>query len=133
MRGDAGVEQGDEVPIHYDPMISKVTAWGKTRLEAIQRMKRALSEYEIAGVPTTVPFCRFVMEHDSFISGGFSTHFVDDHFDVSALDATDDALDEALALAASELWRRDTGKGASGNGQPRVSFSPWRTIRPKRK
>src|SRR5690606_6449350 len=76
VRVDAGVEESDAVPVHYDPMISKLTAWGPTREEAIARMDRALSEYEIAGVETTIPFCRFVMQHEAFRSGHFDTGFV---------------------------------------------------------
>ena len=133
VRVDAGVEQGDEVSIYYDPMISKLTVWGRTRPEAIRRMKRALSEYEIAGVPTTIPFCRFVMEHEAFTSGIFSTHFVDDHFDGSALQTKDDPLREALALAASELWLGDVSESAVGSNNFQEPVSLWRTIRPRRK
>ena len=88
VRVDAGVEQGGAVLIHYDPMIAKLTTWGRTRDEAIRRMERALDEYEIAGVTTTIPFCAFAMRHEAFRSGQFSTHFVDDHFDPSALRPT---------------------------------------------
>ncbi len=100
VRVDAGVEEGGEVFIHYDPMIAKLTTWGRTRDEAIRRMRRALDEYDIAGVRTTIPFCRFVMDHEAFCSGRFSTHFVPDHFDPAALTPDDPALDEAAALAA---------------------------------
>jgi propionyl-CoA carboxylase alpha chain len=80
IRVDAGVEEGDEVPIHYDPMISKLITWGDTREAAIQRMVRAIDEYEIAGVRTTLPFCRFAVQHEAFVSGRYSTRFVADHF-----------------------------------------------------
>ncbi|MDV2687374.1 acetyl-CoA carboxylase biotin carboxylase subunit, partial [Alkalihalophilus lindianensis] len=56
VRLDAGVEEGGVVPVYYDPMISKLSTWGRTREEAIVRMDRALSEYDIAGVETTIPF-----------------------------------------------------------------------------
>ncbi len=84
VRVDSGVEEGGRVEIHYDPMISKLTTWGPRREEAIDRMRRALNEYEIAGVRTTIPFCRFVMEHESFRSGSYSTDFVARHFGPSA-------------------------------------------------
>ena len=71
VRLDAGVEEGADIPIYYDPMISKLSTWGETRLEAIRRMARALDEYQIAGVPTTIPFCHFVMKHEAFTSGKF--------------------------------------------------------------
>ena len=101
IRVDAGVEEGGEVLIHYDPMISKLTSWGRDREAAIRRMERALSEYEIAGVTTTIPFCQFAMQHEAFRTGAFSTHFVDDHFDPSALQVEDADRDAVAALAAT--------------------------------
>ncbi len=100
VRVDAGVEQGGEVLIHYDPMISKLTAWGRTRAEAIRRMERALAEYDVAGVRTTIPFCLFVMRHEAFRSGAFSTHFVPQHFDPALLAPDDPEAARAAALAA---------------------------------
>jgi propionyl-CoA carboxylase alpha chain len=129
VRVDAGVEQGGEVLIHYDPMISKLTTWGRTRAEAIRRMERALDEYEIAGVTTTIPFCAFAMRHEAFRSGQFSTHFVDDHFDPSALASEDETHDTMAALAATLYRATQEAKEApviddsSANGR---AMSPWR-------
>ena len=106
VRVDAGVEEGGEVLIHYDPMISKLTTWGRDREDAIDRMVRALDEYEIAGVTTTIPFCRFAMNHEAFRSGQFSTHFVDDHFSPEALE-TDSESNDALAALAATLYYRE--------------------------
>ncbi len=100
IRVDAGVEEGGRVEIHYDPMISKVTSWGRTREEAIRRMIRALDEYEIAGVRTTIPFCRFVMQHGAFTSGHFTTRFVERHFGDGLPVSEQDGLAEAAAVAA---------------------------------
>ena len=115
VRVDAGVESGDRVEIHYDPMISKLTAWGRTRPEAIRRMVRALDEYEVTGVRTTIPFCRYVMEHDAYVSGRFDTHFVARHFS-DGLPASDkDGLIEAAALAAAlHHIGRSASSGAAG-------------------
>ena len=99
VRVDAGVEEGDAVPLYYDPMISKLTVWGRTRPEAIARMDRALAEYDVAGVPTTIPFCRFVMQHDAFRAGTFDTGFVDRYLTPEAL-APPPAVVEAALLAA---------------------------------
>ncbi len=85
VRVDAGIEEGQEVPIYYDPMISKLSTFGATRHEAIHRMKRALLEYEIAGCKTTIPFCRFVMDHESFKSGDYDTHFIQHHYTVEKM------------------------------------------------
>ncbi|ARA93971.1 acetyl-CoA carboxylase biotin carboxylase subunit [Rhodothermaceae bacterium RA] len=126
VRVDAGVEQGGEVLIHYDPMISKLITWGRTREEAIRRMERALDEYDIAGVQTTIPFCRFVMGHEAFRSGRFSTHFVQDHFEPSVLTPDDPAFDEAAAVAAT-LFRAQRRKPVPAvNGtDPTAAASRW--------
>jgi propionyl-CoA carboxylase alpha chain len=132
VRVDAGVEQGDEVTVHYDPMISKVTTWGATRDEAVDRMVRALREYEIAGVPTTIPFCLFVLRTEAFRSGSFSTHFIANHFNGDTGRADDDGLDAALARSAAVLWAEDgRGDGArpdEGGGWT-AGFSDWRRNR----
>ena len=101
VRVDSGVEEGSEISLYYDPMISKLTTWGATREQAIARMVRALDEYGVAGVPTTIGFCQFVMNHPAFAGGSFSTHFVDDHFTPEALTSTDETLLEDLAIAAA--------------------------------
>jgi acetyl-CoA carboxylase biotin carboxylase subunit len=80
VRIDDGYEEGMEVSIYYDPMIAKLIAFGKNRDQAIQRMIRAINEYRIAGVKTTLPFCKFVMHHEAFVSGKFDTKFVETHF-----------------------------------------------------
>jgi propionyl-CoA carboxylase alpha chain len=80
VRVDDGFEQGMDVPIYYDPMIAKLTTFGKDREEAIARMIRAIDEYHISGVATTLGFCRFVMQHPAFLSGKFYTNFVDTYF-----------------------------------------------------
>ena len=130
VRVDAGVEEGDKVQIHYDPMISKLSTWGKTREEAISRMVRALDEYEIAGVPSTIPFCHMTMLHEAFRSGRFSTHFVDDHFDPEAMAAgqRSDVVAAALAQMAATVHSTGNGSTAGHNGQA-DSFSLWRRKR----
>ena len=77
IRDDSGVEVNREVSIHYDPLISKLAAWGRTRDEAIDRLRRALDEYEVAGIKTTLPFFREIVRDEEFISGrlGYRVHF----------------------------------------------------------
>ena len=129
VRVDAGVEEGGEVLIHYDPMISKLTTWGRDRPAAIDRMVRALDEYEVASMATTIPFCRFAMQHEGFRNGDFTTHFVDEEFDPAALQP-EDAEHDALAALAATLYYAHTQEddappvatlsdGANGR-------SPWR-------
>jgi pyruvate carboxylase subunit A len=76
VRVDSGVYQGFTIPSAYDPMVAKLIVWGKNRTEAIVRMKRALWEYQIAGVKTNIPFHEVVMNHTKFVEGAYTTHFI---------------------------------------------------------
>lgn len=77
IRDDGGVRAGSEVSIHYDPMISKLAAWGRTRSEAIARLERALHEYQIGGIRTTLPFFRQIVKDEDFIAGKLDTGFIE--------------------------------------------------------
>jgi len=79
VRHDGYVYEGYEIPIYYDPLISKLVVWAKTREEAINRMKRALYAYKITGVKTTIKFLEKIMDVPAFRKGKYNTHFVDDH------------------------------------------------------
>ena len=79
VRVDSGVYMNYEIPPFYDSMISKLIVWGMDRQEAINRMKRALSEYIILGVKTTIPFHKAIMRNDAFRRGELHTHFVDEY------------------------------------------------------
>lgn len=97
VRVDDGFEQGMEIPIYYDPIIAKLITYGKDRPEAIERMIRAIDEYQITGISTTLPFGKFVMRHPAFTSGKFDTQFVTKHFTPDILKAEND--DEAMIAA----------------------------------
>lgn len=101
VRVDDGYEEGLEVSIFYDPMIAKLITYGKDRTEAIERMKRAIYEYEIHGVKTTLPFCDFVMNHKEFLDGTFTTKFVESHYspDVLRQEIADDTAEVATIIA----------------------------------
>ena len=101
VRVDDGFEEGMSIPIHYDPMIAKLITHGATRWEAIERMERAIDDYAISGVETTLGFCRYVMGHQTFRSGKYDTHFVRDHFTPASLDGSDRETAEAAALVAA--------------------------------
>jgi len=77
VRNDCGVYVGGEVPIYYDPMVAKLIVWAKDREAAIARMKRALSEYVIKGIKTTIPFHQKVLRNENFLKGNITTDFVD--------------------------------------------------------
>jgi acetyl-CoA carboxylase, biotin carboxylase subunit len=108
VRVDSGVEEGGRVEMYYDPMIAKLVTWGSNRTEAIDRMKQALDEYEIAGVRTTGPFCRFVMQQPDFRQGDFSTRFIERHFRPEVLEADDQVM---LAAAVSAAFQRYETEG----------------------
>ncbi len=112
VRVDDGFEEGMTIPIHYDPMIAKLITHGATREEAIGRMERAIDDYAISGVETTLTFCRYVMGHESFRSGKYDTHFVRDHFTPEVLEGVDNEERMAAALVAAHLVQERTG------GQP---------------
>jgi acetyl/propionyl-CoA carboxylase alpha subunit len=97
IRVDNGFEEGMEIPIYYDPMLSKLITYGSSREEAIELMIRAIDQYEVEGVQTTLPFGRFVCEHEAFRSGNFDTHFVKDHYSPEVL--LKKAEEEALIAA----------------------------------
>jgi acetyl-CoA carboxylase biotin carboxylase subunit len=101
VRVDDGFEQGMNIPIYYDPMISKLITYGKNREEARQRMLRAIDEYQISGVETTLPFCKFALQHPNFISGNFDTHFVSKYFTPSVLKQNTADNEEIAALIAA--------------------------------
>ncbi|MFQ5335143.1 MAG: acetyl/propionyl/methylcrotonyl-CoA carboxylase subunit alpha, partial [Flavobacteriales bacterium] len=105
IRVDDGYELGMEVSIHYDPMIAKLIAYAGDRQSAIQRLVRAIDEYRITGVKTTLPFCRFAILHDAFRSGHFNTHFVQKYFKPELLEdrLDDDALEVAAVVAALRM------------------------------
>ncbi len=105
VREDSGFASGSEVSVFYDPLLAKLIVWGQDRSEALARMKRALSEYRVVGVETSIPFCEMVMQHPKFISGDFDTHFVEQEFLANGKtavdrDGVDDELEAAMLAAA---------------------------------
>jgi acetyl-CoA carboxylase biotin carboxylase subunit len=106
VRDDSGVYAGYEVPLYYDPMISKLCTWGRTREEAVDRMKRALDEYVIKGIKTTIPFHLKVMSNEHFLSGDITTGFIGEKFILEPGDGGGDLRDVALVAAALQMGRR---------------------------
>lgn len=97
IRLDDGYEEGMEIPIYYDPMISKLITFGKNRSEAIQLMLVAIDQYKVDGVMTTLPFGKFVCNHPAFQSGKFDTHFVKNYYNAEILKAK---MEEEAKIAA---------------------------------
>jgi len=101
VRCDGYVYEGYTIPIYYDPMISKLIAWGKTREEAIERMRRSLYEYKISGVKTSIKFLERIMDAPDFRKGGYNTHFIEDNIEF-LLEEPECAFEcENLALIAA--------------------------------
>lgn len=107
IRVDNGFEEGMDIPIYYDPMLSKLITYGKTRTEAIQMMIKAIDNYHIKGVETTLPFGRFVCEHEAFTSGNFDTHFVKNYYSPSLLEAKHAEEAEMAAKIALKQYLED--------------------------
>jgi len=127
VRDDSGVYAGFEIPIYYDPIISKLVAWGKDRTEAIARMKRALAAYVVTGVKTTIPFHIRVMNNRHFIEGNFDTNFIDQVFfkeeEARPLENGDLALVTAAIQAFREEHRSALAQQPGGTGAP---VSMWK-------
>jgi len=122
VRVDDGFEEGMTIPIYYDPMIAKLVTFAEDRKSAIDRMTRAIDEYEISGVATTLEFCRFAINHDAFVSGNFDTHFVEQHFKPEYLDVPELDNEEALAAFIGSVALTEAGSVPSqGIQQPLTS------------
>ncbi|GAA0538508.1 acetyl-CoA carboxylase biotin carboxylase subunit [Chitinophaga japonensis] len=107
VRVDDGYEQGMEIPVYYDSMISKLIAWGANREEARLRLLRAIEEYQVKGIHTTLAFGSWVLQHPAFIEGKFDTHFIGKHFVPSLLLQPDATAARAAAILAAQLWQEN--------------------------
>jgi len=107
IRVDNGFEEGMDIPIYYDPMLSKLITYGDTREEAIELMIKAIDNYHVKGVETTLPFGRFVCEHDAFRSGNFDTHFVKQYYSPSLLEEQHKKEAEIAAKIALKRYLED--------------------------
>jgi acetyl-CoA carboxylase biotin carboxylase subunit len=125
VRDDSSIGEGGEVPIFYDPMVSKLITWGTDRPHALARMRRALAEYEVRGIKTTIPFFQWILEDRDFIEGRFDTTFIDaklsarngdplrtadaEHYQLAAIAAAFAQLAQtpgaAAAAPAASQWR----------------------------
>ncbi|MBE9602110.1 acetyl-CoA carboxylase biotin carboxylase subunit [Pedobacter sp. MC2016-24] len=127
VRVDDGFEQGMEIPIYYDPMIAKLITYGQTREEAIHRMIRAIDEYQITGIQTTLGFGRFVMKHEAFTSGNFDTHFVNKYFNADSLKNEEETEALMAAIFAVSALKKEKMSGSIALQQE--STSNWRKNR----
>jgi propionyl-CoA carboxylase alpha chain len=130
VRVDDGFEQGMEIPIYYDPMIAKLITYGEDRETAIQKMIRAIDEYQISGVATTLPFCRFVMQHEAFVNGSFDTNFVSNYFrpDMLSTNSDEETASLAAVISAYILNLNAAGKPVQNEGE-NTYVPKWRSRR----
>jgi acetyl-CoA carboxylase, biotin carboxylase subunit len=127
VRTDGYVYKGYEIPIYYDPMISKLIVWGRTRIGAIDRMKRALSEYKISGVKTSIHFLENIMNTKDFVDANYDTHFIEKHMEnlmVSPAPCDNSCEDIALITAFIDYMEKIT-KSPQSSAQNEV-VSGWR-------
>ncbi len=107
IRVDNGFEEGMDIPIYYDPLLSKLITYGQSRDEAIQLMINAIDDFHVSGVETTLPFGRFVCEHEAFRSGNFDTHFVKNYYSPEALKEQHQEEAKIAALIAVKHYLDD--------------------------
>ena len=122
VRVDGGFEAGMAIPVFYDSMIAKLITYGKDRNEAIERMRRAIEEYDIAGIQTTLSFGKWIMEHPKFISAEIDTGFIGRYFKPEYLNTANSDLEEIAALVAAYSIENKTSK----SNQSTEILSKWR-------
>ncbi len=111
IRVDDGFEEGMDIPIYYDPLIAKLITHGENRQDAIGRMIRAINDYRITGIQTTLDFCRFAMQHEAFVSGNFDTQFVENYFTPEKLEPVfSEEERELLAALAVEFFEKEENR-----------------------
>jgi acetyl-CoA carboxylase, biotin carboxylase subunit len=129
IRVDDGFEQGMSIPFYYDPMIAKMICYDETREKAIQKTIRAIDEYEITGLETTLGFCKYVMNHDAFRSGNFDTSFVEKYFKPEVLIENPVAEEEMIAAVLATQIIGETKKAATKTTISSPATSNWKKNR----
>ncbi len=129
VRDDSGVYSGATVPVHYDPMVSKLVVWGKDRATALRRMKRALGEYVVRGIHTNIAYHHAILDHPTFVAGTHDTQFLTRTHDelVAACEVQDAEVDDiALAVAAIASMQRDQDAAGSHAAPAGAMGNPWK-------
>jgi acetyl-CoA carboxylase biotin carboxylase subunit len=127
VRVDGYVYPGYEIPIYYDPMISKVIVHSRTRKGAIDRMKRALYEYKISGVKTSIKFLHDVINHCDFMAGKYDTHFIDNHKHELIGDIIpSDAQSEDIAVITTFIHYLDKIEYLADKSESKQENSTWK-------
>ena len=129
VRVDDAFAEGMEIPIYYDPMIAKLVVWGKDRTHAIKRTLKAIDNYQISGLKTTLDFGKYVLKHDAFTSGNFDTNFVRHYFeDPTVMYSLMDEEEEVLTHGINKIWDSIKEKDCKEFASREIS-SRWRANR----
>ena len=110
VRVDDCFEAGMDIPIQYDPMIAKLITFGKDREEAMLRMIRAIDDYTLTGIETTLPFGKFVMQHEAFITANFDTKFIEKYFSPDLLEKASEGSSQVAAFASGQIFYQNENK-----------------------
>lgn len=129
IRVDDGYEEGMDIPIFYDPMIAKLIVHAASREEAIERLCRAIDEYHIKGIKTTLQFGKWAVRTEPFRSGNFDTKFIDKYFKPEYLNKTDKDEEEIAALVAASIWNSASKTNNASAIKSSTSVSKWKLNR----
>ena len=125
VRVDDGYEEGMEIPVFYDSMIAKLVAYAATRNEAIDRLCRAIDEYHIKGIQTTLQFGKWAVQTEPFRTGNFDTKFIDKYYKPEYLIADNAEAEQVAALLAAEVWGQGKMQQAA-NATMQHTISKWK-------
>jgi acetyl-CoA carboxylase biotin carboxylase subunit len=129
VRVDDAYEQGQDIPIYYDPMIAKLIAYAATRNEAIDRLRRAIDEYYIQGIQTTLAFGKWAVNTEPFRSGKFDTKFIEKHYKPEYLLVNDPLAEEVASLLAAHIWEKEKKQTTGATATTTVKTSKWKLNR----
>ncbi len=129
IRLDSGIDEGLEISPFYDPLLAKLIAWGRDRDEAVQRLRGALREYRIVGLPTALPFHRWLMDHERFLSGAYDTSFLDEHFALAQPGGEDHRPLAAIVATLLSHEQRQRPQAAAVPCDDTAASSGWKPDR----
>ncbi|MBU1422830.1 MAG: acetyl-CoA carboxylase biotin carboxylase subunit, partial [Bacteroidetes bacterium] len=131
IREDRGVDVGNQISVYYDPMISKLIAWAKTREDVINRMTLALNEYDLTGVKTNINLCKWIINHPKFVEGDFNTHFLNENYNFNEMKKKRTDIRKVLSAAVCLIHKYEKNEHSeirtvSTNG---LQSSKWKLKR----
>jgi acetyl/propionyl-CoA carboxylase alpha subunit len=128
VRHDSGIYEKYEVPVYYDPLLSKLIIYGEDREDVILRARQAFTEFVIAGLKTNIPFHQWLLKQPDFVDGGCDTHFIDEHFDPAEI-AHDPRVPQVALLAAVLAYHQHGRRlNLAQAGEANAAPSRWRLV-----